>query len=80
MPRMESKRLIQSSKKYGHFLKLDGALLCVCHASFGGIVGTYTNAEDFHEDHTLGVLTKGIHGVVKKIPISLIRSFLYFDY
>lgn len=61
-----------------HFLKLEGTLLCVCHASFSGTVATYANAFDFCEDRAIGIFTKGIHGVLNEVPVSSICfSFSY---
>ena len=58
-----------------HFLKPEGTLLCVCHASFSATVSTYANALEFREDHAIGIFTKGIHGVVNEIPVSSICYF-----
>lgn len=63
-----------------HFLKPEGILLCVCHASFGGTIATYANETNFREDHAIGIFTKGIHGVVSEVSISSNCSSLSLRY
>lgn len=55
-----------------HFLKPDGTLLCVCHASFHASICACASSEDFVEDHSLGILTRGIHGVINEMPVRFI--------
>ena len=55
-----------------HFLGPEGILLCIFPASFCGALSSCAGVHEFREDHTIGIMKKGIHGLVDAIPVSLL--------
>ena len=54
-----------------HFLGPEGILLCICPSSFCGPFSSIAGAHEFREDHATCIMTKGIHGLVDGIPVSI---------
>ena len=57
-----------------HFLGLEGILLCICLVSFCGALSSCAGVHEFKEDPAIGIMTKGINGLVDAIPISPLQT------